>query len=128
MCSFDNCDEIVNVLTDRLVRAKKPHECGECYREIGTGETYRYTAGTFDGDFVIYKMCAGCDQAKEWLLNNCNGFLYHGIYEDIREHVDYSYRAARIAVGMQRKWRAFKGEGLMKSVPAATQESIKEFA
>jgi hypothetical protein len=97
--------------------ARKSHECDECRRVIQPGEEYERVCGKWDGEVDTFKTCAHCVEARRWLVKHCNGFLYHGVYEDLREHFndDLRYRVdglGRLLVGMRRRWRGFRG-GLM---------------
>lgn len=112
MCMADDADPC-SFWQDEQRRAKKAHKCDECGREIASGEIYRYCKWIFEREWSTSKMCGHCDVAAKWLLKNCGGFLTHGIYEDIQEHVDeYSYLGwrflsglGRLQVGMRRDWK-----------------------
>lgn len=41
-------------------KAKKEHNCEFCNRTIKPGETYSYSAGVYDGDFFVHKLCIPC--------------------------------------------------------------------
>lgn len=43
-----------------LPRARKPHRCCECRREIAKGETYERTSGIWGGEPHRYKTCIPC--------------------------------------------------------------------
>lgn len=112
MCMADGCDEYVSVLSKELPVARKAQKCGECDRKIDVGELYQRENGTFDGEFVSYVTCKQCVVARKWLEWQCGGFLYRGVEEDVREHLeDYTiplhvrFGIARLVVGMQTQWR-----------------------
>jgi len=116
MCMIDYAD--ANEFCSESWRsAAKKHACGECGREIGAGETYLRAAGKSDGEMYQAKMCAHCHAGARLLQRHCGGYLFGGVYEDLKEHVSealpWSMQAARLVVGMRRKWRRFNGGGLM---------------
>ena len=118
MCMIDNADGYPEFLSQYHPVAKKTHRCGECHRCIAPGEKYRYAAGKQDGDFWTAKICAHCELGAKLLDEQCGGFLFAGIQEDLEDHMHeilpWSYRAARIVAGMRRKWQRFDGTGLME--------------
>lgn len=112
MCMIDDCDERVNILSDREYTARKPHKCGECGRQISPGERYKVEFGVISGHTERYKTCAHCLVARQWLSDNCGGWVYEGIEEDFREHAqDYQrFDLCRVAVGMANQWETRKGQ------------------
>lgn len=114
MCMIEDGERYA-VYHQDTVKARKPHKCNECGREIAKGETYRRTAGLYDGSWTINKVCAHCTVAAEWLLTNCGGYMDSVVHEDIVQHVDEYRRMdlARLAVGMKRDWKRFDGAGLL---------------
>lgn len=103
-------------------RARKPHCCIECGREIAAGEQYQYARGYYDGSWYTYRSCRNCTAARTWLVIECGGSLFHGLSEELQEHWDYGseYRSmwlARALVGLRRKWRTSRG-ALMEPLPA----------
>lgn len=101
----------------RIRTARKAHKCGECSRQIEPGEKYQYVSGVWDGDFDTKKTCRHCLVGQELLIRECRGFIYGGIQEDLQDHVSealpWSMQAARLVVGMRRRWQRFDGKGLM---------------
>ena len=102
--------------------ARKQHRCGECGRAIETGERYEAAQMMdYGGYWFGCKTCQHCIAARQWLLNECDGWVYAGVYEDLREHWDEntllrSLWLGRVIVGMRRKWR--KRDGSLMPVPA----------
>lgn len=108
-------DDFVEMLRSEDRRARKEHRCEECRRTIEPGETYRFEAWVFDGTLDQQKTCAHCvAYARPWLLDNCDGWIYQAMYEDIFEHFPHGteepLKCGRIIVGMRRKWRRRDGE------------------
>lgn len=101
-------------------KAKKQHKCGECYRTIEPGEQYQYVLGVWNGARGDHKTCQHCVVAQILLFDKCHGFIHQGVKEDLHEHlyepIEWKYTAARLIVGMRRKWKAFRGDGLMPVV------------
>lgn len=99
-------------------KARKEHRCHECYRVISSGEQYQHVRGVWYGEPWTYKTCAHCLVGQRLLRDECGGFLHGGIYEDLTEHIHellpWSMKAARLVVGMRRKWVRFDGHGLME--------------
>ena len=128
MCMVDDSDGSVTEISGLLQRmARVTHTCKECCRTIDKGETYFVESYVFDGDFHTHKTCAHCKVARDWLQAECGGWLYEGVEEDIREHVFsrmYPMSLARIAVGMQWKWRTPKGRLMpIPAMPQTTHEA-----
>jgi hypothetical protein len=114
VCMIDDADGGW-VSFDKVHRvARKAHRCDECGRTIEPGETYWPWTGLGEGRFDHGKMCVHCEAAAQWLVEVCNGYLFHGIAQDLREHwdEDWSYRnlwLGRAVVGMGRRWRRLDG-------------------
>lgn len=109
----------------RIVRtARKQHRCCECGRVIEPGESYHHTSGAWDGTLNTFKHCRHCERSVQLLLDQCHGFLHCGVEDDLAEHIDPHYpwamQAARLVIGMRRKWRRFDDQGLM-SVSVASR-------
>lgn len=115
MCRLDYADHTINILKDTNRTARKAYKCFECAREIKPGEVYNYQAGKGDG-FEIFRTCLHCVAPRNLLLNECHGFLYGEVGEDLYDHIDakeWGYTAARFYVGIRRQWKRFKSDELM---------------
>lgn len=125
MCMADDADR-VELLSTALVKARKEHACLECRRVIKPGELYLRESYVSDG-FRTHRTCTHCLIAREWLLKECNGFLYGFVLEDVAEHF-HEYRSlypwkfriglGRLVVGMQSKW----ANGKMPRLPLTTAQ------
>lgn len=49
------------MFSNRVVVARKVHNCGECPTQIQPGEPYRKYVGKYEGDFFQFPWCARCD-------------------------------------------------------------------
>lgn len=43
-------------------KARKPHKCEYCEKEIMVGEKYSYESGKFEGDFFTRTLCIPCSK------------------------------------------------------------------
>jgi hypothetical protein len=111
MCMADDADRCT-VLHNRQMKARKSHKCKECHRTIRAGETYTVERLISDGFASTHKTCAHCMVAREWLGDECGGWIYGGVEEDYREHATsghYPMSVIRLAVGMDHQWITRKG-------------------
>lgn len=123
MCAIDNSDYTFQFYTTlRPVRARKPHRCDECSRNIAAGETYYYAFGVFGGHGEGYHICAHCCVAVAWLQRNCGGFLHGGVQDDIEEHFREAgfWPVGRYVVGMLRRWQ--RRDGSMMRMPPQVRD------
>lgn len=127
MCMIDSGDGYVTMIREEDRAAKKQHKCSECARLIEPGEVYRFEFFTFDGSRSMHKTCAHCRVVRAWLNDECGGFLFGAVEEDIREHAHeggYGMDVLRLAVGMSQKWR--RRDGQLRPVPAVPPTSIEK--
>ncbi len=128
MCMLDDGDGCVTPLSEADPVARKAHKCKECGRAIAAGERYHVDIFVWEGDLHTHKTCAHCMVARAWLRDECGGFLFGAIEEDIREHThsgDYPMGLHRLAVGMAWQWRAPTGRLLpVPKVPQTTHERM----
>jgi hypothetical protein len=129
MCMIDyDGDGRVTLLSQATPVARKAHKCRECRREIAIGERYHVDRFVWEGRLDTHKTCAHCMVAREWLRQECGGYLFGGVEEDIREHAhngDYPMGVHRLAVGMAWKWRTPTGKMLpIPAVPPTTHERL----
>lgn len=117
MCMIDMADERVTVISERIGRARKQHKCDECSRRIEPGEQYLAEFYKSDGRTENHKTCSHCQVVRKWLNDECGGWIYGGVEEDIREHSweGHGIRVKMMAVGMERYWR--RRDGRMWPIP-----------
>ena len=121
MCMIDYGDGTVRMLENaRLVTALKRHKCAECWRQIEVGEKYHREKFVFDDEFTTHKTCAHCMVVRNWLADECGGWLFGEVQEDAADHARGSGPdLARVVIGMRWKWRGPSGRLL--PVPARIQ-------
>ncbi len=81
----DTYGEPPSFFKEELRRARKVHICIECQREIQPGEKYEYAVGVWEGQFDQIKTCSDCLSIRKVMF--CEGWLYYGLIEDLKEHV-----------------------------------------
>lgn len=126
MCWVEDCDPW-RVYREAIRTARKNHQCFECGRTIAKGERYRWATGLHPenprNSWDVFKLCAHCDAAAQWLVVMCNGYLFGGIGEELREHwieepLLRSIGLARLVHGIENKWMRSKyAPGQMMDVP-----------
>lgn len=84
----DNCcciDVYVlpHVYKQRVIAARKKHECCECGRDIRIGDLYERTFATYEGDAHIYTTCLICRKIREDYFP-C-GYHHLGLAEELWE-------------------------------------------
>jgi len=128
MCMIDDVEGHVTEINVTTPRARREHYCAECGRVIGAGERYERNVHVWDGAMICHKTCEHCLVARQWLQDECGGWLFGAVEEDIREHAhsgDYPMGVHRLAVGMAWKWRTPTGKLLpVPKVPQTTHERI----
>lgn len=129
MCMADYADgDGGQLISEGKRKARKAHQCGECFRTIEPGEAYEFSTYAHEGSMTTYKVCVHCAVAMAWLGDNCGGWLWGGIWEDIQEHVD-EYRSVypivarqlkRLSVWADHDWKVHRGprKGARLPVPA----------
>jgi hypothetical protein len=60
------------VLSEKIVKTKKPHFCFACSRSFPAGSTMKYQANIFDGDFGSLYVCETCQE----LMDKANDYLW----------------------------------------------------
>lgn len=121
MCRANEADPW-RVYRWKMRTARKTHQCYDCGRDITPGERYHWATGLWDDlpRWYVFKMCAHCDAASNWLMVMCNGYLYGGVGEELREHWNEEYLTrspglGRLVLGHERRWQRTKhATGLME--------------
>lgn len=134
MCMIDDGERCA-VHRSKVKKARKPHACNECGRQIAPGEEYETADYLYDGCWFHNDTCSHCLVACGWLMRNCHGYMHDGVLEDLGEHAS-EYRFVpglsiginRIVVGSRRQWKRFDGRGLMPVPKMPPAISIAEAA
>lgn len=58
------------IFSDKLVKARKEHQCSHCGNAIAKDTTYRYRAEVYDGTLHAIKWCGECCNAMVQELVN----------------------------------------------------------
>lgn len=86
-CDIDiDIEDPVELIEQKIVKARKEHTCMECKGGINSGDKYEVQKYKSNGDFVIHRICSSCLEIREAYLNN--GYYYGMIWENMRECYD----------------------------------------
>ena len=83
-CFDADVDDYSTVLEDKMVKARRPHLCGECLRVIEHGEMYRREKTVHDGTCSTHKTCIDCSSIRDNLV--CS-FFWGGVLELVHEGI-----------------------------------------
>ena len=53
-------DQSDRMLSDCMVKARKPHKCSHCCGPIAVGERHRSRSDIADGEFMSWRWCGKC--------------------------------------------------------------------
>jgi len=121
-------------LSEGQRKARKPHKCFECGRVITIAETYMFATYIDQSRAKTYKTCAHCHVAMQWLGDNCGGWIYGHVWQDIDEHVE-EYRGVypkvaralkRLCVWQAHDWRIVYGPGAGQMVRVPAMPAVVE--
>lgn len=91
-CSCD-CDEMPRCQTTTTRRARREHQCCECYDTIVRGERYCELKGLdYDGDPFIHRTCLPCERIRQQYCPS--GYYIGGLAEQIEPCIGFDYREA----------------------------------
>ena len=77
--------ENVDVLSDKIVKARKAHRCDECGREIKPGEPYRNLRGVSCGDMLVVKTCLFCQRVSDDLRGMGFCVPFNGLWDLVEQ-------------------------------------------
>lgn len=69
-------------------KARKPHGCCECRREIKKGDVYRYSSGIWDGEARDFKQCLNCAEIMDAAARSTDYSDEGPCFCDLREWFD----------------------------------------
>lgn len=79
-----------DVFNQKVVRARKQHECCECRMPIYPGEEYERVEGLWDGGWDCYKSCLSCAGWREVVYTKCE--VYEEVlYTELFENINYLF-------------------------------------
>lgn len=85
LSGFDGSSEFCHT---EIRKARKPHKCSECNKEIPVGGRYEHATGKTEGDLWAYDTCMICAEIAEafycggrWF----GGMLWESMYEVLPE-------------------------------------------
>lgn len=87
MCMVDSDDDRAIIYERTWPKARKQYWCGECGTAIVIGEKHEKHVSLFDGSWTTHRICLPCSEATDWLLDECDGFVFGSVYLDIKEHL-----------------------------------------
>ncbi len=73
--------EHFDMLSEKDVRARKPHRCYECGKVIEPGQTYHCIVGVCAGEMVTMHTCRFCVRVRADLADMGYCVLYGGLWE-----------------------------------------------
>lgn len=107
------CDFIVQ----EIRKARKPHKCCECYKEIPIGERYEHARGKYEGEMWTAETCLVCAEIAEAFY--CNGRMFGGeLWQDMDECEVFEgmttgcldrLTTAAAKAELMRRWQEWKG-------------------
>lgn len=124
MCMADGADS-PDVWRQWERRARKPHKCDECGRQIAKDERYLYAeAHDTEVGWWSTKRCSHCCVLAAWLREECGRYLVHGVLDDFREHAEEYQRFDlwRLTWGARNKWNR---KGALLPVPKVPLTSVE---
>lgn len=87
--SYDDYSDC-KCISQKLVRALKPHKCGECRQMIAPGQFYEHYTGIDWGRMHHEKTCSVCVELRDKYV--CGGYTFGTvldmIYEELQERED----------------------------------------
>ena len=92
-CTIDAGEHVdrASVSSERVVVARKPHECCECGETIRPGDRYEVAAGCWDGAWARFSTCLPCMRVREAF---CCSWEYGRLAEVLWDALGFDYRAA----------------------------------
>ena len=84
--SIDSSDEVGTTLQHKMVKARKPHLCGECGQEISKGDDYEIYTSALDGKISRERTCKTCVCLRDAFFSSWD---FGTVREDLREHIRF---------------------------------------
>ena len=87
---IDAYDEGAEFYRDKIVTARKQHQCGECLEIIEPGQKYETAFGVQHGDSFSAKTCSACAEVR-------NAYFCSWQFTNVWEHLRESYEDISLA-------------------------------
>jgi hypothetical protein len=108
-------DGTLEMYREKIVTARKSHQCYECEREIKPGEKYERVTGRWEDEWIVYDFCLICSEISTCL--SCNGRCFGNLWKDVRDNLfpDMTtgclakLKTAAAKEYLVNKWREWKG-------------------
>lgn len=87
-------------------KARKEHQCKECWRTIKAGEKYEHVRGKWDGEVGTFDTCEHCLALKDWVKAHVPCFCFeHGNIRDgaIEAAQEFAHEAPGLLFGAYRR-------------------------
>lgn len=82
-CSCDmDVDDYATMLEKKVKKARKEHQCHECYSVIQKGELYLVEKEIYDGRFSTHKTCLPCREIRDAYMSS---YYWGQIWEHLRD-------------------------------------------
>jgi len=81
--------DIAEVSSERVVVARKSHECCECGDTIRPGDRYEVASGRWDGEWSRFSTCLGCMRVRDAY---CCAWEYGRLAETLDYVLGFDYR------------------------------------
>lgn len=79
------CGDGPDVFEQRTIKARKPHECSECLRDIAPGEMYVRSDGLWDGTWAHFATCVRCDALAMEVMRSGGCFSFGMLMDELDE-------------------------------------------
>jgi hypothetical protein len=88
--------DFASVTSERVVVARKPHECCECGETIRPGDRYEVASGCWDGAWSRFSTCLPCMRIRDAF---CCSWEYGRLVEVLLDELGFDYRTAGAPAG-----------------------------
>jgi hypothetical protein len=90
--TYDDDCEPVQMYSERMVRSRKDHKCGECRTvSIHRGDVYKYATYLFDGKWEEHKICQMCiDTAKHFFSGG--SYPFGTLWDELGDYLNDNWR------------------------------------
>jgi hypothetical protein len=85
VCISHDVDGFCDFYAERIVTARKPHECCECRRAIAPGTVYERATGMYEGGFFRDATCLVCADVRKAFV--CGSWLLGELWESVEDEL-----------------------------------------